>query len=97
MPLTSSSLTPPYAARISRCPATSRAHFRAENCSPKLCLLQTRIYRRVDHSDYEELALSRRSDPNATDDTSEMLFFPFYLFFSFFHSGYINMSLVRRR
>lgn len=38
IPLTSSSFTPPYAARISRCPATSRAHFRAENCSPKLCL-----------------------------------------------------------
>lgn len=40
IPLTSSNLTPPYADRISRCPATSRAHFRAENCSPKLCLLR---------------------------------------------------------
>lgn len=49
IPLTSSSLTPPYAERISRCPATSRAHFRWENCSPKLCLFSG-IDRPVGHS-----------------------------------------------
>lgn len=77
IPLTSSNLTPPYADRISRCPATSRAHFRAENCSPKLCLLRG-IYRRVDHSGHEELKLSHES--TAADDTSETLFIPFIFF-----------------
>lgn len=39
-----------------------------------------KIYRRVDHSDYEELTLSRRTDSKVADDTSETFFFPFIFF-----------------